>query len=70
METGLSAGGHLLAHETEKSREMAEFELKNGVIMPPLTSLSTVPFRGSSQVLGAPLAFSLTPSGSVDRMSL
>lgn len=70
METRLSQGLSLLAHETEKSRETTDFELKKSVIRTPLISLSTLILGGVSQLLGAPLAFSLTPSGSVERVSL
>lgn len=58
-----------MAQEAEKSREMADFELKKGVIRTSLISLPIFPLGVISQVLGVPLAFSFTPSSSVERAS-
>lgn len=66
METGLRKRECLLAHETE----MSDFELKKVVIRTPLIPVSTLPLRGVSRVLGAPLALLLTPSDPMESVSL
>lgn len=70
METGLSKGQHLLAYETEKSREMADLNSKRVLSRTAFISLSTLPLGGISQVLGAPVAVSLTLSGSAESVPL
>lgn len=55
MEIGLSKGGHLLAHETETSKAMADLELKKGVIRTPLLALSTRPPGGFLRFWELPL---------------